>query len=321
MTEIVVLSGGVGGGRFVRGVAELAGAESVTVIGNVGDDVESMGLLVSPDLDSVLYQLAGVFDEQRGWGRRDETWNAVETARSLGADVWFPLGDRDLGLQVVRTAALRAGEPLSSVTQRLAAALRVGTRILPATDDRLRTIVDTPDGSFEFQEWFVRRRHADPVDGIRFVGAEAARPAPGVVEALEEAEAILVAPSNPYISVWPILAVGEIDAALRRLRARTPVVGVSPLVGGRAVKGPLDRMLGRLGGGTEPAHVAACYEGLLDALVIDESDAAGAAAVEETGVRAIVARTLMTDRRARVALAEAALDAARRTRAGEVARR
>ncbi len=310
MAEIVVLSGGVGGGRFVRGLAEVVSPERVTVVGNVGDDAEVLGLHVSPDLDSILYTLAGVADVRRGWGRRAETWNALTTARDLGDDeTWFQLGDRDLGLHLVRTKALRAGEPLSSVTARLAATFGVEVRLLPATDDRLRTIVETPAGAFSLQEWFVRRAHADAVDGVRFEGAAFARPAPGAIEAIERAALLVIAPSNPYISVWPILAVQAILTAVRR--ARAPVVGVSPVIGGKAVKGPADAMLERLAGGTSPAHVAGCYRGLLDALVIDEADAAGAEGLEALRVRPHVTRTLMRDRRAARRLAEAVLDAAR----------
>ena len=187
---VVVLSGGVGGARFVRGLVDLVGPGSVTVIGNVGDDDEFFGLHVSPDLDSIVYALAGLHDEQRGWGRRGETWNALETAEALGDDeTWFQLGDRDLGLHLVRTKALRAGEPLSAVTARIAASLGVDVSVLPATDDRLRTIVETPAGAFSLQEWFVGRGHRDKVDGLRFEGAAFAKPAPGVLDAIEQAVA------------------------------------------------------------------------------------------------------------------------------------
>ncbi len=277
----------------------------VTAIGNVGDDLEILGLYVSPDLDSVLYALAGRSDEVRGWGRADETWNALASVSELGGDDWFRLGDRDIGLHLVRSEALRRGEPLSAVTARLASALGVELTLLPATDDRLRTIVETPAGAFSFQEWFVARGHRDDVDGVRYEGGETARAAPGVVEALDAADVIVLAPSNPYVSLGPILAVAEIRAALERRRA--PAVAVSPLVRGRAVKGPADRMLARLAGGTTPAHVAACYAGLIDALVLDESDADAAAGLD---VRPIVARTLMADADARRRLAEAALGAA-----------
>jgi LPPG:FO 2-phospho-L-lactate transferase len=212
-----------------------------------------------------------------------------------------------MGLHVVRTHALRTGSPLSVVTARLAAALNVDTTILPATDDVVRTWLDTPNGSFSFQEWFVARAHRDPVDRTRFEGATAARPAPGVLEALHDADLILIAPSNPFVSIGPILAVERIRAALER--RRVPCVAVSPLIGGRAVKGPAAGMLQRLQGGTTAAHVAQCYPGLIDALVLDEEDAADAEAVSQLGVRPVVARTLMHDPAARKRLAEAALDA------------
>jgi LPPG:FO 2-phospho-L-lactate transferase len=309
VAEVCVLSGGVGGARFVRGLVDVTGPDAVTVIGNVGDDEELYGLHISPDLDSLVYALAGLNDERRGWGRRGETWKARETALALADDeTWFQLGDRDLGLHLVRTKALRAGEPLSAVTARIAAAFGVAVRILPATDHRLRTIVETRDGDRSLQEWFVRRRGRDRVEGLRFEGAAFAKPAPGVAAAIEGASVVLIAPSNPYISIWPILAVRSIRAALRQ--AAAPTVAVSPIVGGKAVKGPADRMLRRLAGGTSPAHVAGCYAGLIDALVIDRADAAGAKAVERLGIRPQVTATLMRDRRAARRLAEAALEAA-----------
>jgi LPPG:FO 2-phospho-L-lactate transferase len=303
--NVVVLAGGVGGARFVRGVVEVIDPRGVTVVGNVGDDLEVLGLHVSPDLDTVLYGLAGLSDEQRGWGRADETWAALGTVAALGGETWFLLGDRDLGLHLVRTQLLRAGEPLSAVTARLARSLGVEATLLPATDRRLRTWIATPAGEFPFQEWFVARGHRDEVDGVRFDGAEDAAAAPGVAAALEAADLILLAPSNPYVSIAPILAVAEVRAALAH--RRVPCVAVSPLIGGRAVKGPADRMLARLAGGTSPAHVAGCYDGLIDALVVDERDAQDIGALG--GVRPIVTRTLMRDADARRRLAEAALGA------------
>jgi LPPG:FO 2-phospho-L-lactate transferase len=286
----------------VRGVADVVDPRDVTVIGNVGDDLDVLGLHVSPDLDSILYALAGLNDEERGWGRAGERWNALETVRELGGEAWFALGDRDLGLHLVRTEALRGGASLSDVTARLCAALGVETRLLPATDDELRTWLDTPAGSFEFQEWFVARGHQDEVDAVRYVGADAALAAPGVIDALRAADLIVIAPSNPYVSIGPIVAVTDIR---RTLEERVvPCVAVSPLVGGRAVRGPADRMLTRLAGGTSPRHVAACYEGLVDALVVDESDAED---LDGLAVRAVVTRTLMSDDAARRALAEVVL--------------
>jgi len=300
--RVALLSGGVGGARFARGLVAAVGASAVTVVGNVGDDLEVLGLHVSPDLDSVLYALAGLNDEERGWGRAAESWNALETVAELGGESWFRLGDRDLGLHLVRTQALLAGDPLSAVMARLALALGLETALLPATDDRLRTWLETPAGSFAFQDWFVARGHRDEVDGLRYEGAAEARPAPGVIEALAAADAIVLAPSNPYVSIAPILAVDAIREALAA--RRVPAVAVSPLVGGRAVKGPADRMLARMAGGTTPAHVASCYEGLIDVLVIDESDAGGAAAV-----RTVVTQTLMTDLEASRRLGLAVLEA------------
>jgi LPPG:FO 2-phospho-L-lactate transferase len=301
--KVAVLSGGVGGARFVQGLVEAVEPGDVTVIGNVGDDIEVLGLHVSPDLDSILYALAGLNDEERGWGRADETWRTLETVSELGGETWFQLGDLDLGLPLVRTQALRSGESLSSVTRRLAAALGIETHVLPATDDRLRTWIETPVGEFPFQEWFVARGHRDEVDAVRFEGEAA--PAPGALDALEQAELLLVAPSNPYVSIGPILAVEAIQETLAA--RRVPAVAVSPLIGGRAVKGPADRMLARLAGGTSPAHVAGRYSGLIDALVVDEADADDLDGLAD--VRPIVTRTLMSDPEARKRLAEVALGA------------
>jgi len=305
--KIAVLTGGVGGARFLQGLVAAVDPADVTAIVNVGDDLEVLGLAVSPDLDSVLYALAGVADEERGWGRADESWRALETVEALGGETWFRLGDRDLGVHLARTQLRNAGQPLSAVTARLAAALGLEASLLPATDEPLRTWLDTPNGSFAFQDWFVARRHRDPVDRVRFEGAAHARPAPGVLEALHDAELILFAPSNPFVSIGPILAVERIRSAIER--RRVPCVAVSPLIGGNAVKGPAAGMLERMQGGTTAAHVTQCYPGLIDVLVIDEADSADVEAVAALGVRPIVTRTLMRDSTARRRLAEAALDA------------
>ncbi|MGH3079779.1 MAG: 2-phospho-L-lactate transferase [Gaiellaceae bacterium] len=301
--NLTVLSGGVGGARFVQGLLDAVDPTDVTVIGNVGDDLEVYGLHVSPDIDTLLYTLGGLADEDRGWGRADETWNALETADSLGAEAWFQLGDKDLGLHLARAEALERGERLSDITQRFARILGITARILPATDERLRTWVQTDEGELPFQEWFVHRRHEPEVLGVRFEGAETARPAPGVLDALAEADLIVIAPSNPFVSIGPVLAVQEIREALTN--RRVPSVAVSPLIGGKAVKGPADRMLNRLKGGTGPLQVTDCYKGLIDALVYDEADGE-----VELDVRPIVTNTLMTDAAARRRLAEAALEAA-----------
>lgn len=305
--KVTVLSGGVGGARFVQGLLDAIDPSGVTVIGNVGDDLEVFGLHVSPDLDTLLYTLGGLADEERGWGRAGETWNALETASTLGADGWFQLGDKDLGLHLARADALQRGEPLSAVTARFARALGIDAEILPATDDRLRTWIQTDEGELPFQEWFVHRRHEPEVLGVRFEGAETARAAPGVSEALAQADLIVIAPSNPFVSIGPVLAVQEIRAAITN--RQVPSVAVSPLIGGKAVKGPADRMMKRLAGGTDPFQVTSCYKGLIDALVYDEADGE-----VELDVRPIVTKTLMTDAASRRRLAEAALEAAAVTR-------
>jgi LPPG:FO 2-phospho-L-lactate transferase len=301
--KVVLLSGGGGGARFARGLHGILAPGELTVIGNVGDDLEILGLHVSPDLDSLLYTLGGLIDGERGWGRADETWNALESASGWGGEDWFRLGDRDLGLHLVRSKALRHGATLSEVTAELSGRAGLTAELVPATDDLLRTHVLTPAGRFPFQEWFVGRGHRDDVDAVEYEGAERARSAPGVVEALAEADAILLAPSNPYLSIGPILAVREIRAAIEQRRTRC--VAVSPLVGGAAVTGPAARMLTRMAGGTAPAHVASCYKGVVDVLVIDEADSPAAAEV-----KLVATQTLMRDRVSERRLARFVLETA-----------
>jgi len=300
--KVVCLSGGVGGAKLARGLYDVVGAD-LTVVVNVGDDLEVLGLAVSPDLDSVLYALAGLNDEERGWGRVGETWRALESARAWGGDAWFQLGDLDLGLHLTRTAARARGEPLSAVTRALADAVGVTATLLPATDDPLRTHVVTPGGTFAFQEWFVARHHADEVDELHYDGADGVSPAPGVLEAIAAADALVLAPSNPYLSLGPILAIPAIRDAIAGRRVRC--VAVSPLIGGRSVKGPLDRMLIRMAGGTTPAHVTDCYKGLIDALVIDHADEPA-----QADVPLVATATLMEDRAASRRLAETVLEVA-----------
>jgi len=302
--NVVVLSGGVGGARFLRGVVGVVDPGNVSIVGNVADDIEVLGLQVSPDLDSILYTLTGLADEERGWGRAGETWHALDTVAQLGGESWFRLGDRDVGLHLVRTQLLREGLPLSEVTERLAHALGLEASLLPASDDPIRTFLETPAGTFPFQTWFVARGHADEVDAVHYAGAPEAEAAPGVLEALAGADVVVIAPSNPYVSIGPILAV---DGIRQALADRTvPCLAVSPLIGGRAVKGPADRMLARLVGGTTPGHVAGCYDGLIDALVVDEADGVD----ELPGLRIVVTQTLMRDASAARRLAAVVVDAA-----------
>jgi LPPG:FO 2-phospho-L-lactate transferase len=266
----------------------------VTAIGNVGDDLEMWDLHVSPDLDTIMYTLGGLLDEERGWGVRGDTYQAMGVAEQAGRETWFTLGDQDADLHMLRTRMLKNGEPLSTVTQKLAEGLGVGVRLIPATDDRLRTKIQTPEGELDFQEWFVRRRHADRVDGVRFEGAEASRPAPGVVEAIAEADVVVIAPSNPFVSIRPILAVPGIEEALRERR----VVAISPLVGGKAVRGPLAEMMASLGHEPGAAGVRALYGDLISTFVLDREDAALADAIPG----AVVCDTVMVlpERRAEV---------------------
>jgi len=303
--NVTVLSGGVGGARFLRGLIGVVDPVNVSIVGNVADDIELLGLHVSPDLDSILYTLAGLADEERGWGRFDESWHALDSVSQFGGPTWFALGDRDLGLHLVRTELLRGGRSLSEATEQLAHAAGLEAALMPASDDPVRTFLETPAGTFPFQTWFVARGHRDEVDAVHYAGAAEAAAAPGVLEALADADVIVIAPSNPYVSIGPILAVDEIRRALEGRSA--PCVAISPLIGGRAVKGPADRMLARLAGGTAPVNVAACYEGLIDVLVVDAADARDAFPAPP---RLVVAQTLMSDPDAARRLAAAALDAA-----------
>jgi LPPG:FO 2-phospho-L-lactate transferase len=306
MRPYAVLCGGLGGSRFVDSLARADGAEKVTAIGNVGDDLELLGLHVSPDLDTVLYTLAGLLDEERGWGVRDESYAALDQVRALGGEAWFTLGDRDIGLHLVRAAALREGAPLSETFARLAAALGVDVRLLPVTDDWLRTKIVTAEGELDFQTWFVGRRHADEVLGVRYEGAESARPGPGVLEAIGAADTVFLAPSNPFVSVRPVLAVPGVAEAVA---SHGRVVAISPIVGGRALRGPLAEMLVSLGHEASAVGVARIYAGVASAFVLDPEDAALAPQVEALGLRAIVAPIVMADAATRADVGRAILEA------------
>jgi LPPG:FO 2-phospho-L-lactate transferase len=284
----------VGGARFLRGLSRRTDPRHLTVIGNTGDDEEFFGLHVSPDLDTVLYTLAGRADRARGWGVRGDTFSCLETLGALGLPTWFRLGDRDLAVHIYRTERLRAGWPLSRVTAALARVHGVRATVLPMTDAAVRTMIYTPAGRLAFQDYLVRRRGRDDVRRIEIRGAARARPAPGVVAALQRSTAIIIAPSNPLVSIGPILAVPAIRHALRLRRA--PAAVVSPLVGGRAVRGPLDRMLHGLGLEASPAGIARLYRGLVDVFVLDRRDAAHADAVAALGMRPVVTETIMRTR-------------------------
>jgi LPPG:FO 2-phospho-L-lactate transferase len=289
--SVTVLAGGVGGARLAHGFALAQPDDAPTCVVNVGDDTVRHGLHVSPDLDTVMYTLAGLNDEDRGWGLTGESYAVLDQLARLGEDTWFTLGDRDLATHVVRTARLREGVPLSAVTASLATSLGVDARLLPVTDDPVRTLVGTPSGTLAFQEYFVRRQHADAVLGLTFDGIEAARPAPGVLDAVTGADLLVVAPSNPFLSVEPVLAVPGVGEAVRATAARR--VAVSLIVGGRAVKGPAAQILETLGHDVSALGVARLYAGLVDVMVIDDADAALAAPIAELGFDVVVTDTIM----------------------------
>jgi LPPG:FO 2-phospho-L-lactate transferase len=305
--RVTALAGGTGAAKLLRGLAACLAPGDLTVVVNTGDDADVWGLHVSPDLDSVAYALAGVLDVARGWGRADETFRCLEAMAVLGAPTWFSLGDRDLAVHLTRTAALRAGAPLSAVTARLAADLGVPARLLPMSDAPVRTIITTREGRLAFQEYFVRDKAQAEVVRVDYEGAAAARPAPGVLAALAGAERVIVCPSNPVTSIGPILAVPGIVEALTATRA--PVVGVSPIVGGAPVSGPAGRLMAARGLDVSPLGVAAAYAPWLGTLLIDAADAAHADALARGGVRAVVAEVVMTDRAREVALARRVLEA------------
>ena len=314
---VTVLAGGYGGAKLGHGLAlESAAREArgappldLAIVVNTGDDLVLHGLAVSPDLDTLLYTLAGLANEETGWGVRDETWSGAAMLERLGAATWFRLGDRDIATNLLRTARLRAGDGLTAVTAGLAAALGVRARLLPMTDDEVRTQLLTADGWLEFQEYFVHRHHADRVTALRYQGASDARPTPEVLGAIAGARLIVLAPSNPFLSIGTILAVPGIEDALRAVSA--PIAGVSPIVGGAAIRGPADELFRSLGGEPSAAGVAAHYQerhpGLLDALIIDEEDAELGERVRSTGLEPVVAATVMRDHADRQRLAETIL--------------
>ncbi|MCO8127566.1 2-phospho-L-lactate transferase [Acidimicrobiia bacterium EGI L10123] len=297
----------MGAARFLRGLLAVVPPSSVTAIVNVADDTELHGLHISPDIDTVTYTLADAIDPDRGWGLRDETWHAMTMFERYGNPSWFNLGDKDLATHIVRTERLRAGQPLSEVTAHLARAWDLECTLLPVTDDRLRTFVTTEHGDLSFQEYFVGRQHAVPITAVRFEGAERARPAPGVLDALADADRIVVAPSNPIVSIGPLLAVDGIRDALVEHRSR--VVAVSPIIAGAALKGPADRMLTELGHEPSVVGVARLYRDVAATLVIDDADAARAPEVEAEGMACIVTGTVMSDAERAAGLARAVLAA------------
>ena len=305
---IVVLAGGVGAARFLQGLVQVIPQEHITVIGNTGDDRDFYGLHVSPDLDIVTYTLADVVDETHGWGIRNDTYNVMPQLTRYGNEDWFMLGDRDLATHIHRTHLLRQGNTLSEVTDDIRKKFGLEIRLLPMSDQPVATHIRTPIGLLHFQEYMVKRRSADEVQDVIFVGADEARPAPGVLDALKDAEAILLAPSNPIVSIGSILAVPGIHDVLHE--ASGMIVAVSPIIGGAPIKGPADKLMSGLGMEVSAVGVARCYRDFLDVMVIDQEDADLAPAIEDLGIPAVTTNTIMRDDETKAALARTVLEAA-----------
>lgn len=304
---ILALAGGVGGAKLARGLADILSPDELMVVVNTGDDFEHLGLHISPDLDTVAYTLAGMNDPIQGWGIADDTWYFMEALEKLGGDSWFRLGDRDLATHVERTRRLREGKTLSSITEYFCERLGVRHRIVPMSDDRVRTLVHTEDGLLEFQDYFVRRRAEPVVTDVEFSGVQKARVAEAVrtVIAGQCLTAVVICPSNPYLSIAPILAVPGIRTLLER--RRVPTIAVSPLVGGRALKGPAAKIMRELGKEPSSLEIGRFYSGLIDALVIDQEDSSLADSVRALGMSVLVANSVMNVPRDRTELARAVI--------------
>jgi LPPG:FO 2-phospho-L-lactate transferase len=305
---IVVLAGGVGAARFLQGLVQIVPQQQITVIGNTGDDRTFYGLHVSPDLDIVTYTLAGVVDETQGWGIRNDTYSTMQQLTFYGNEDWFLLGDRDLATHIHRTNLLRQGKTLGEVTDDIRHQFGLEIRLLPMTNHPVATHIRTPDGLLHFEEYMVKHRSEDEVQDVVFVGSETAKPAPGVLDAIKEAEAILIAPSNPIVSIGSILSIPGIHDALHE--ASGMVVAVSPIIGGAPIKGPADKLMRGLGIDVSAVGVARCYRDFLDVMVIDTKDAHLASAIEDLGIPTLVTNTIMSDMAAKKALAENMLQAA-----------
>ncbi len=306
---IVVLAGGVGAARFLQGLVQVVPQERLTVIVNTGDDRDFYGLHVSPDLDIVMYTLSGIVDEAHGWGIRNDSYNTMQQLTNYGNEDWFMLGDRDLATHIHRTNLLRQGKPLSEITDELRKQFGLALRILPMSDQDVTTHIQTPVGLLHFQEYMVKRRCADAVLDVLFVGASESRPAPGVLDAIKDAEAILIAPSNPIVSIGSILAIPGIHDALHE--ASGMVVAISPIVGGVPIKGPADKLMLGLRMEVSPVGVARYYRDFLDVMVIDKQDEHLLGEIEDLGIPAVATNTIMHDGAAKKALAQKVLEVAK----------
>ena len=305
---IVVLAGGVGAARFLQGLVQVVPQQQITVIGNTGDDRTFYGLHVSPDLDIVTYTLADVVDEAQGWGIRNDTYQTMQQLTFYGNEDWFLLGDRDIATHIHRTNLLREGKTLSEVTDDIRQHFGLQIRLLPMTDNPVATHIRTPSGLIHFEEYMVKRRSEDAVQDVVFVGSESAKPAPGVLDAIKEAEAILIAPSNPIVSIGSILSIQGIHNVLHE--ASGMVVAVSPIIGGAPIKGPADKLMRGLGMDVSAVGVARCYRDFLDVMVIDTQDAHLVSDIEDLGIPTMVTNTIMSDMAAKKALAANMLQAA-----------
>jgi LPPG:FO 2-phospho-L-lactate transferase len=302
---ITALAGGVGAARFLTGLVELIDAKDLSVIVNTGDDIELFGLHISPDLDIVTYTLAGIVDEEKGWGIKGDTFHCLEALRKMGVDAWFNLGDRDLATHMFRTSLLDKGWKLSEVTAKITRALGLDVRVLPMTDDKFETRIITPYGSVHFEEYYVKNGSRDAVLGVDFLGAKTAKPAVGVIESILDAGLVIVCPSNPVVSIGTILAVDGVRDALRRTEARK--VAISPIIAGAPVKGPADKLLRGLGLEVSAFAVAKLYADFLDAFVLDSVDVAEKSRIETLGLEVKVANTLMKSLEDKVELARVVL--------------
>ncbi len=305
---IVVLAGGVGAARFLQGLVQVVPQEQITVIANTGDDREFYGLHVSPDIDIVMYTLAGLVDEKNGWGIVNDTHHTMQQLTAYGNEDWFTLGDRDLATHIHRTNLLRQGKTLSAITDELRRYLGLALRILPMSDQTIATHIQTAHGLIHFEEYFVKYRSADEVQDVVFLGADTAKPAPGVLDAIKQADAILIAPSNPIVSIGSILAVPGIHDALHE--ASGMIIAVSPIVAGAPIKGPADKLMRGMGREVSAVGVARCYRDFLDVMVIDERDADLVEAIEDLGIPTVVTNTIMSNLTAKVNLAQTVLRAA-----------
>jgi LPPG:FO 2-phospho-L-lactate transferase len=304
--KVVALAGGVGGAKLAAGLQDVLPAGDLSVVVNTADDFDLWGLHICPDLDTVMYTLAGIANPETGWGIEGESFETLNMLGRYGEDTWFKLGDRDLATHVLRTDRLRSGETLTGVTAGLAGALGVESAVVPMSDDPVSTVLETPEGRLEFQEYFVRRGQRDEVLGVELRGIGDARPSGEVLAAIYGADAIVICPSNPVVSIGPILALPDMREALTSSRA--PKVAVSPIVGGRALKGPADRMPLSLGHEVSATGVAAMYAGLVDGMVVDTVDEGERAGIEEIGMRVLVTDSVMRDAGARARLASETLE-------------